>query len=206
MSSCAIAIFVKTPGYSPIKTRLARELGEEEALRIYRSLLTIVEESVGEAVRACRELNPYWAVAEEDALGDALWQSFPTIDQGTGGLGTRLHKVYAELLERFDRVLLIGADCPLLSASVLVSAAERIQAKPQPQFVIGPATDGGFYLFGGAQAIASSVWEGVSYSSSSTASELIDRLAGQGLVVRLPTLSDVDTVDDLEVLRAPMRR
>ena len=188
MNRAAVAIFVKTPGYSPVKTRLAREIGEEQAVRVYRQLLAIVEQRVLEAAG----VDGYFAVAEREAADDPLWRLLPVMSQGEGGLGTRLAKIYTELLQRYTRVVLIGADCPELTTELVLEAAT-----PAPHFLIGPATDGGFYLFAGSTPLPASLWEGVQYSVASTAAQLIDGLAPFGMVKLLPPLADLDTLDDL---------
>lgn len=194
MDRAAVAIFVKTPGLSPIKTRLARDIGEAQALAVYRRLLELTERQVRDAA-ATGLIDGYFAVAEEDAMGDPLWSSLPVVAQGEGDLGMRLAKVYTELEGRYRRVLLIGADCPELTAELLLEAAAG------ERFTVGPAVDGGFYLFAGSTPLPSSLWQGVEYSAATTAKMLIDRLSAFGAVQLLPTLADIDTVDDLNRLR-----
>ncbi len=53
----AIAIFVKTPGVSPLKTRLAASLGQEKALHFYKLSLKCIISTLEETA-----INPYWAV------------------------------------------------------------------------------------------------------------------------------------------------
>ena len=122
MDRAAVAIFVKTPDYSPIKTRLARDIGEEQAVAIYLRLLAIVEQRVLDAVGS-GAIDGYFAVAEQDAMEDPLWRSMPVLGQGEGGLGARLSKIYTELGERYQRVVLIGADCPELTSELMLKAA-----------------------------------------------------------------------------------
>jgi len=45
-NSIAIAIFVKTPEFSPVKTRLAASIGKDAAIQVYEYCLKIVEEKV----------------------------------------------------------------------------------------------------------------------------------------------------------------
>ncbi|MDQ3495902.1 MAG: hypothetical protein M3485_10390, partial [Pseudomonadota bacterium] len=68
-----LAIFVKTPGHSPLKTRLAAGIGRESAERFHR----LAAEAVAAVARAAQATPPglatAWAVAEDSALDDALW-------------------------------------------------------------------------------------------------------------------------------------
>lgn len=187
----ALAIFVKTPGLSPIKTRLAAGIGAERAEGFYRLAVQAVAEV---AQAAMPTLTPYWAVAEAEALDHTMWSGFPTVAQAEGGLGERLDHVYRTLLERHGAVLLIGADAPQVTADLLLAAA--LKASP---FVMGRAEDGGFWLFGGTRAIERAVWFGVPYSMADTADRLLEQLSEVAFVTGL---RDVDRADDLAGLRA----
>lgn len=182
----AVAIFVKTPGVSPIKTRLAAGIGPERAAAFYRLALTCVRE-----VAVASGLEAYWAVAEEQALSS--WSDLPAIAQLSGGLGARLDHVYSTLLARHGRVLLIGADAPQLTADLLLAGA----AATTP-YVMGRADDGGFWLFGGTQPVSAAVWNGVVYSTDRTADLLLAALVGE--VSFVVPLRDVDQSEDLTAL------
>lgn len=189
----ALAIFVKTPGHSPLKTRLAAAIGEDDALDFHR-LASAAVAAVAEAARPC--ITPCWAVAEADAAAHAAWPDFPTIWQGEGDLGTRMHHVLDVLLSRYDSVLLVGADVPQLTPGQLVQAAQALAAPPVA-FVLGPATDGGFWLFGANTPVPLAAWQSVRYSQGDTCAALRHALPATGRIVELPALTDVDHADDL---------
>lgn len=192
----ALAIFVKTPGLSPVKTRLAATLGAAAATRFHQ----LAASATGEVARSCRSrLTPYWAIAEAGPVAAAAWPGFASLHQGGGGLGERLHAVYSQLLARHGRVLLIGADAPQLTAELLRAAIDRLD-DDATSFVIGDASDGGFWLFGGSAPIPREVWTSVRYSQPRTAAELRERLTPHGGVAGVPALTDVDSAADLPVL------
>lgn len=192
----ALAIFVKTPGHSPIKTRLAVSIGAPAAVTFHRLSAGAVAEV---ADSAGVDLQAYWAIAEIAALEDSLWQGLPRLWQGEGSLGERLDHVYATLLARHERVLLVGADAPQLTSELLLQACDALQ-DPATPCVIGEARDGGFWLFGGRVPIAREVWCGVRYSCADTAQQLCAALSPSGTIARLPTLTDVDEAADLDAL------
>ena len=198
--SAALAIFVKTPGRSPLKTRLAASIGAAAAERFHQLACAAVE-AVARA--AMPEVIPAWAVAEAEALADRSWQGFPTLWQGPGSLGERLHRVCTMLQSRHGHVLLIGADSPQLQPDHLRHAARTLVESPRP-FVLGRAEDGGFWLFGSRLAITGSTWMTPCYSSASTADELVAALHPLGGITSMPSLADVDCVDDLAILRHAM--
>ncbi len=195
--TAALAIFVKTPGLSPLKTRLAAGLGAPAALHFFQ----LAAAATAEVARSCEPwLTPHWAIAETDPAAAAAWPGFALMHQGEGDLGARLHTVYAQLQARHGRAVLIGADAPQLTVALLQRAVAMLD-NPLTPFVIGDASDGGFWLFGGRAAIPREVWTGVRYSQAQTALELRQHLAPRGAVGSVGRLTDVDNVEDLPALR-----
>ncbi len=198
------AIFVKTPGLSPVKTRLAAGVGAAAAERFY---VAAAEASAAAARAAGRRapLHAYFAVAEPEGLAAAAWQGLPRLGQGAGALGDRLHAVYAALLGRHDYGLLLGADAPQLEAETLCAAAAWLGEGAGPRFVLGRAEDGGFWLFGGNAPLAASLWQAVPYSHADTYRTLRDLVAGQGALREVGELRDVDRAEDLAPLAEALR-
>lgn len=194
--STAIAIFVKTPGLSPLKTRLAAGIGTAGAVQFYRNSLGALQELLSAGPCLSMSLSPYWAVAEPELPEDHPWQGFPVVHQEQGDLGLRMGSVLAELQKHHEKVLFIGSDTPQLSQPLLSRALELLE---RHDVVFGPAADGGFYLMGTAVAIPSSLLQQVRYSADDTLSQLAGLLAKQHSVSRddLPQLTDADTAGDL---------
>jgi rSAM/selenodomain-associated transferase 1 len=192
----AIAVFVKTPGRSDVKTRLAAVTGVEWARAFYRRAVQATA-SVVERAAADIGCTPYWAVAEPQAL--AAWSGFDRIAQGTGDLGARMAHVHAALVQRHRQAILIGADCPQLDARDLRQALSCLQ-QPDPTLVLGPAADGGFWLVGSNIELPVVDWTAVRYSRADTRTQFVDRMRRHADVVNLRELRDVDGIDDV----APM--
>ena len=203
MNRGAVAIFVKTPGLSPIKTRLGQAIGARAAEEFYKLSLDATHEVSVEAMRrassASLDLTPYWAIAEPAEASHHLWYNFGNIFQGNGGLGERLSNVYGELLRKHDFVILIGADCPQMPWQYIIEAASFLRDGGN-RFVIGPARDGGFYLFGGNVPLSEELWVRVPYSQSNTSVELMREIRALGDISELLSLTDIDTIDDLRSL------
>ncbi|MCA9015234.1 MAG: TIGR04282 family arsenosugar biosynthesis glycosyltransferase [Planctomycetaceae bacterium] len=196
----AVVIFVKTPGYSPLKTRLAQTIGQAQAEQFHRLSAAAVA-GVVQSVAQQKQIAPYWAVAEEAALTDPLWNQFATLFQGAGDLGTRLAHVNQILSEKHDFAIFLGADAPQLPVTYLSDAVDLLtNATEEPQFVLGPAADGGFYLFGTQKCLTPENWLNVPYSAANTAEVLLAQLEGQGIIHSLPSLTDVDTVQELQTI------
>lgn len=197
--SVGLAVFVKTPGLSPVKTRLAASIGQVAAEDFYRRSLAAIECCMSD-LRVSGIAHPYWAVAEQDALTHELWGKHSTIFQGEGSLGHRLARVFEDLSLRHKHVVAIGGDSPQLSLSTLEAAIQQLKGRTKPTHVVGRCHDGGFYLVGSSYCIPVDVWTKITYSADTTADELIGFLRLSGPIHELGSLSDVDTYTDLAVL------
>lgn len=203
MKDIALAVFVKTPGLSPIKTRLAKDLGEKIALEFYQQALCCLRDTFSELRTLHPDLDIYWAISEAEALNSNVWQDFPGIHQGQGNLGDRMSKIFIELKKNYQGVILIGADSPQQSAENLSLAIKILKAKQNTvgkKFVIGPAFDGGFYLIGTNASLESKFWSGLAYSTECVFSQIEQRARRLGTVELLPKVLDIDTIDDLKEL------
>lgn len=192
-----IAIFVKTPGLSPIKTRLAASAGAERALAIYRASIECVRASVDLACRQV-DLTAYWAVAEPQ--GSEHWSGWPCLLQPDGALGTRMASIHAQLRARHDSALLLGADVPGISAELIADACRALDGAPAR--VIAPASDGGFVLFGANADLGADSWDQPNYGAAATAEEFLAVIGADLRLATLETQLDLDTHADLVELQS----
>lgn len=195
-TTAGLAIFVKTPGHSPLKTRLAQAIGQDAAEMFHRHAAAAVAEVVMQAQVTMPGLVVYWAVAEAEALEAAIWRDLPRIAQGDGDLGARMRHVCETLRQRHGRVALIGADAPQLRADDLLAACAALDTHAH---ALGPSEDGGFWLFATRSAVPDAAWSDTPWSQADTAERFLGAL-GDASVATLRRLCDVDTVDDLAAL------
>jgi uncharacterized protein len=196
--SGSLAIFSKTPGLTPAKTRLAAGIGSGPAEEFFllsiqatRSLAEGLEASTG---GAC---SRFWALAEATGPIHPFWDGERAVWTGKGGLGERLDRMYRRALRQGGKALVIGSDSPFLRLGVLEDSWRRLDAHPG-RLVIGPSFDGGFYLFGGRIDVPPSVWNETLYSRPDTLDRLRRGLASAGLEwTELAPHGDIDTRDDL---------
>jgi hypothetical protein len=204
--SAAIAVFVKTPGLSPIKTRLADGLGTGMNEEFYRLSVAAVEATVAEAARATGAC-PYWAVAEEGGFSHPMWQRFSRIAQGEGSLGNRLYKVFSELRDQYEAVVVIGADAPQLTSTVLEVALHKLSDRRSDiTHVLGRCRDGGFYLVGSKSTLSPATWLEIAYSTETAADNLAANLGLFGEILELGRLVDVDVAENLISLREELKQ
>ena len=201
--SCALVAFVKTPEYSPVKTRLSAGIGSDAAIQFFNLATEVITHTMSMVSVKNTTVHPFWAVAEVEALESPRWHAFSKISQGVGSLGDRLHRVYHEIKKNYDSVILIGADSPQLTAHQLEAAIEQLNSPATIETqaaVLGPALDGGFYLFGSCNDFPESFWTAINYSASTTCAEVIRAATEFGVVHMLSDELDVDTAEDLVAL------
>ena len=195
-----LALFVKTPGRSPVKSRLWPAIGREAAEALYLDCATAVGE-IALALQGEGRAQAYWAVAE--AAASHSWQSLPVVAQGDGGLGERMAQVYATLRARHGAALLIGTDLPQLSMPALDDAVDAL-VHAKADLVLGPSEDGGFWLVGGRVELPLAAWTAPRYSTPDARSDFLAALP-QGLRVQtLDTAHDLDEPEDLAVVAAAL--
>ncbi|MEM7068531.1 MAG: TIGR04282 family arsenosugar biosynthesis glycosyltransferase [Pseudomonadota bacterium] len=196
----AIAAFAKTIGLSPVKTRLAAEIGEQKAEEFYRLSVAAIEEIMLAVKQSDPDVYTFWALAEESAVRLRQWQKLECLWTGEGGLGTRLANISEALFTTHDAVIFIGTDSPQISPAHLAKTVEYLNSG-SADCVFGPALDGGFYLFGTTNPVSRDVWENVTYSTDTTLAELQGQISMAGLKIQeLEVEQDVDQLPDLAAL------
>jgi uncharacterized protein len=199
MSFPTVVMMLKAPLPSLVKTRLAASIGEKSAVAVYRRL---VERQLVD-IPSEWPVEVHFAPATEEAaeqMREWLGARVAYYPQSNGDLGARLAWTAERALERGRKrggsgVLLIGGDCPGLDTETLREAG-RMQGLGK--VVLGPATDGGYYLLG-LQAIAPALFVGIPWSGPEVARVTRERAAGCGLeVCELPLKDDIDTLEDLQ--------
>ena len=188
-----IVVLAKAPIRGLVKTRLAASIGDDEALRLHsllaaRTFATVLEAGCAAEVR----ITPDDAIA---SLGTWVPASLRVRPQGGGDLGDRMHRALCDAFaEGSVRVVVVGSDCPGMNVAHLAAAFAALSAD---DLVLGPATDGGYWLIG-ARAATPDVFRGVPWSTSEVRAATRRRAAAAGLrVADLERLPDVDTVEDL---------
>ncbi|MBK6929637.1 MAG: TIGR04282 family arsenosugar biosynthesis glycosyltransferase [Saprospirales bacterium] len=185
-----LLIFIKNPRLGAVKTRLARTVGNAEALRIYRFLLEKTRQAAHETA-AARWLFYSDALEENDGWPAADFCKFV---QTGDDLGARMANAFQRAFEAgAHRALIIGSDCPALSGPLLEEAFDRLNAT---DFVLGPTPDGGYYLLG-MQAPEPSIFQGIDWSTETVREKTLEKIRAAGKTISLlPELADIDTEDD----------
>ncbi len=188
-----LLLFLKAPRAGDVKTRLAADIGPEEALAVYRRL----------AEAQVRRLPGDWPLEIHYAPPDARaemerWLGYGRtfFPQAHGDLGARLAvAVQGAFATGARSVICLGADCPALDAARLREADRALV--DGADIVFGPADDGGYYLVGMNRA-ETAVFTRIPWSTEKTLAASLAAAERNGLKIKLlEPLSDVDTADDL---------
>lgn len=192
-----LAAFVKTPGMSPLKTRLAAGVGRKRASRLYGACLALMDALLTRS-RESGLFQPYWAVAEKEGLDHPLWREHTKLWSGLGSLAERQHQVYSRLMDLHGSACLIGSDAPQMSSELLLTVWQSLQSH---DFVLIPALDGGYTLVAGKKSLPASLWNSVPMSSPRTFELLSASLLRRGRLAVLAPMRDLDHSEDLEGVR-----
>ncbi len=199
-----MGIMAKVPRSGRVKTRLVPPLTHEQASALSECFLRDVAASVAAAAEAdharIQGVAVYLAEGEEQDFRDGLPPDFLYLAQRGAHLGERLFHAVVDLLAAgFHSVCLVNADSPTLPSSLLREAVLALQA-PGDRVVLGPASDGGYYLIGLKRA-HHRLFEEISWSTSSVFVQTIARARELSLEVqRLAEWYDVDDRQSLRVL------
>ncbi|HEV8658665.1 MAG TPA: TIGR04282 family arsenosugar biosynthesis glycosyltransferase [Thermoanaerobaculia bacterium] len=194
-----LLVFARLPELGKVKTRLASSLGDERALAVYEAMLRDLLHSIGASTPET-EIEIVWAPTAA-ANGETLRRAFGehNLAMQTGAtLGDRLAMAFSErfFFQATEKIIAIGVDDPRLSRETIDHAFALLDSC---EWVLGPATDGGYYLIGcRAGAFDSSVFMDIEWGSEKVLAATLQKIRDLGnTVAMLPMRSDIDTAEDL---------
>jgi len=185
----ALIIFIKNPEIGKVKTRLAKTVGDEKALAVYKALMEHTRK-IAEALPVNRRLFYSQYINEADNWSPKKFQKELQIEADLGDkMATAFHTVFKEN----EKVVIIGSDCASLTPEIVQTAFDKLAEFP---FVIGPAMDGGYYLLGMNQ-FTPSIFSDIEWSTETVCSTTIERINSLNKrYFLLPELSDIDYEED----------
>ena len=203
MKTCVI-VFAKNPIPNQVKTRLVPPLSPEQAATLYTAFLTDWCKTLAEL----RDVDLVIAYTPEEAHPDLqalIGDNAIYIPQTGAGLGARLTSATQWAAEHgWTKILLVGSDSPTLPTSYISEALTLLDSR---NIVIGPSTDGGYYLIG-FSAVASTttvlhVFEEIAWSTADVFQQTVTRIRETEVTLGLlPPWYDIDTAEDLAFLHA----
>jgi rSAM/selenodomain-associated transferase 1 len=194
-NKCAVIIFARYPNKGKVKTRLAKEIGEESALEFYKSC---AENTFAE----CKKLKSgkmllylfYSDVKDKALITKWAGSEFLFIPQTGTTLGEKMQNAFEEVFSNgVKKAVIIGTDIPDIEANLIKDSCDILNCADT---VIGPAADGGYYLLGMKKA-HTFLFNDIKWSTNSVFAETCNRIIINKLTFFvLPKLIDIDIKDD----------
>lgn len=195
-----LGIFARAPVSGAVKTRLVPPLTADEACTLYSALARDTFLRV-EKLRKYA-LTIFYSGDGPGALEAWKPERASLVPQMGTDLGQRLTAAFDQLLEDDRPAVIIGTDSPDLPTQFIKRAFDRLKHR---DVVLGPASDGGYYLVG-LKRPAPELFRDIDWGTGSVLSQTIARLQSERLeLALLPVWYDVDTADSLALLDALCR-
>ena len=189
-----LIIFSKTPRYSIVKKRLAKDIGNIEALRFYANSLRKNLRNLGQ--------DPRWGTwlalsSKRDKIRKDKFWGCKFFFQGHGDIGNKMKNCINTVPG--GNTILIGGDIPNIGRETISNAFKKLEFY---DLVFGPSFDGGFWLVGVKGDLnlrrrnTFNIFNSVRWSSKFTLDDTMKNIRNKKVYL-LNYKSDIDTIDDL---------
>lgn len=186
-----LIVFLKNPILGRVKTRLAKDIGNENALQVYLRLLDI-------NLQCISKFNGKVHLYFDSFLpeNNSYPEHFKLMIQEGNDLGERMSNAFQNSFEKgFKKCIIIGSDCPAIEPKHLEKSLTNLDTT---DVVFGPAIDGGYYLLG-MNKYYPELFKNVEWSSEKVLDQSISICINKNLKHHLlEPLRDIDTKDDLD--------
>lgn len=198
-----LLVFARYPEVGKCKTRLIPELGDVGAAEVHEAMTQHTlcwAREIQKQTDVTVEVR--FAGGDEGLMAEKFGADLRYVPQCEGCLGARLTEAFQQNIDSgAEQIVVVGTDCPQLSANFCQSAFDALQSTP---IAIAPAMDGGYTLLGAKVEHGtlpfSALFEDKNWGTESVLSDTVDALANVNVHPRLlPALSDVDFPEDLPV-------
>lgn len=193
-SNRVLGMFAKWPEAGKAKTRLAAQIGATNALRIAHAML-------GDSL--ARFANPntesilcFTPANQKEAFQTISNNQWQLREQSQGDLGQRLSHYFQGY--RGKLALAIGSDSPSLPTNFIEAAFQELE---KHDLVVGPSSDGGFYLLG-LKDYPKHLLDNIEWGTEKVLGQLLQNAKLLKLSTNiLPEWHDIDTQEDLDKLK-----
>jgi rSAM/selenodomain-associated transferase 1 len=190
MTKNLVLIFTRNPELGKVKTRLAKSVGNETALEIYKFLLNKTKEVTQNL--DCNKAVYYSVKVRENDIWDE--NSYQKHQQEGIDLGIRMQHAFKNSFDTgYKKVIIVGSDLYDLTPNHINEAFNKLDTN---DVVIGPAEDGGYYLLG-MKTLHPNIFENKDWGTSSVRKDTLKDLQEVNVHL-LDELNDVDVIEDIE--------
>ena len=190
-----LMVFVKNLIPGTVKTRIAKDIGMDAAIEVYKELLVYTAEVVDKVDNEKTDKGIYYNQYVElyDDWDNDAYQKH--VQEGNE-LGDKMLHAFTTAFEKgYEKIVIIGSDSLEVTEKHI---QEAFTALDKNDLVFGPAEDGGYYLLG-LNNIFPAIFEEKEYSHQHVLNEAIDEVEKFGMSYHLlERLHDIDTMEDLK--------
>lgn len=193
-----LTIFARYPEPGTTKTRLIPTLGEQGAADLQRRMNHHTFRMARRwRAHAGQRVQVRFTGGSVEQMRQVFGNELSYVDQGGGDLGDRLKRVFEDAQhEGLNAAIAIGTDCPELDDTAIQRAFDALEGH---DIVLGPASDGGYYLIG-MRRLHAALFEDIDWGTERVCTQTQQRIARLGLrAAVLPTEDDIDEPEDLAV-------
>lgn len=185
-----LLIFTRNPELGKVKTRLAKIVGNETALEIYKFLLQKTHD-VSSKVTSDKAVYYSVKIRKHDFWSSKTYQKHQQIGED---LGIRMLNAFKNSFDaNYKKVLIIGSDLYDLTSENIENSFNELDTN---DVVIGPAEDGGYYLLG-MNALHTNIFKNKEWGTSTVRKDTLDNLKDKKVFL-LPILNDIDVFEDIK--------
>jgi rSAM/selenodomain-associated transferase 1 len=184
-----LLIFTRNPELGKAKTRLAKTVGDETALEIYKFLL---EKTRDVSSKVTSEKAVYYSVKirENDIWDSTIFQKHQQVGED---LGMRMLNAFKNSFDAgYKKVMIIGSDLYDLSSENIEKAFVELDTN---DVVIGPAEDGGYYLLG-MKSLHSIIFKNKNWGTETVRKDTLSDLKDKKVKL-LDIKNDIDIYEDI---------
>ena len=190
MNKNLIIVFTRNPEHGKVKTRLAKIIGDDSALNIYKFLLNHTEQTIRniDCDKAIYYSEKIW---DNDIWDTAFYQKH---QQKGNDLGTKMLNAFKNAFNnKYEKIVIVGSDLFDLKSQHIKEAFKKLDNN---NVVIGPAKDGGYYLLG-MKNLHSQVFLNKDWGTDTVRDDTLQDLKNESVFL-LEELNDIDTYDDMK--------
>lgn len=189
-----LLIFTRNPELGKVKTRLAKDLGDQTAFDIYKFLLDHTL-AITKTLAVTKEVYYSEKIHNNDIWDEALYNK--KLQKGKD-LGERMKNAFASGFKNgYTNIIIIGSDMYDMSSEDLMLAFQKLE---ETDYVIGPAEDGGYYLLG-MRKLNSVIFEDKEWGTQTVLKDTLQDLDQESKTL-LEVKNDVDYFSDIKEHRA----
>lgn len=200
-----IIIFAREPVYGQVKTRLIPVLGKSGATELYRQMLayTIRQHTHGHDWPQATILAPVSLCITPESRASFFhsMEDLPALDcfqQRGDDIGLRMYHAFQVALKNYQKVILIGTDCPFLTSE---DVRQAIISLENHDVVLSPASDGGYVLIAAKKPILE-LFQHIDWGTERVMAQTRQVMETLNLSWKeLPEKNDIDVKGDLRYLK-----